>query len=87
MRMWVRMLVALVSMLMGQLVIMLGSTFATGRVPVWVTVHDVAMHVRVLVDEVHAKQQVAVGEQRVDRSNGGRLVILSEDHSAIGEAV
>ena len=87
MRMWVLVLVTRVGVLVRRLAIVPGTTFMTGRVPVWVTVHDVTVHVRMLVDEVHAEQQVAVGKQRTDRPDGGRPVIFAENHGAVGEAV
>ena len=48
--------VSLVDMCVWQSLVVLGAVFVARWMRVWVTVHEVAVNVRVLVDQVHAEQ-------------------------------
>ena len=52
--------VSFVGMCVRQSVIVLGAVFVAGRMRMRVTVHEGAVNMGVLVDQVHAEQQRAV---------------------------
>ena len=79
--------VAAADVVVRRVSVRLGTVIASGRMCIRVTADHVAVHVRVLTDEVDPEQQVAVAQQRVERAGGGEPVVRSEDDDAVGETL